>query len=202
MKKFTFLFAALVASVAMFAATTAPATNAELWNEFQAYFNEYYPDGSAEADAIKEANKPAFPRSTQELDAKDPVMNFWPSGVDSKANILTNENSLYKWLGDFIQQVSTGMGKPIDSEALWRASLQSFFLNTVRTSWPATVDFTGVGDPAIWGELYKANMPEPEVPSAVENTTVAVKAQKVMIDGQVYMVRDGKTFNMLGQEVK
>jgi hypothetical protein len=199
MKKFTFLFAALMACTAMFA-VTAPETNEALWEEFQAYFNEYYPNGAVDPEVAKA--KAAWPRATKTLADVDPIMNVWPTGIDASANIMTNENSRFKWLGDFIQEVSTGLGKPIDSEALWRASLQSFFLNTVRTSWPSTVDFTGVGDPAIWGPLYEANMPEPEVPSAVENTTVTVKAQKVMIDGQVYMVREGKTFNMLGQEVK
>lgn len=38
--------------------------------------------------------------------------------------------------------------------------------------------------------------------TAVENTTATVKVQKLMRDGQVLMVRDGKTFNMMGQEIR
>ena len=55
--------------------------------------------------------------------------------------------------------------------------------------------------PGNGAAMYKVTY-APGAATAVENTTAAVKAQKVMIDGQVYMVRDGKTFNMLGQEVK
>jgi len=44
--------------------------------------------------------------------------------------------------------------------------------------------------------------PAAEVPSAVENNVVAVKAQKIIRNGQVLMVRDGKTYNMMGVEVK
>lgn len=55
--------------------------------------------------------------------------------------------------------------------------------------------------PTVAAGMWKVTY-TPGEPSAVENNVVAVKAQKVMIDGQVYMVRDGKTFNMLGQEVK
>lgn len=49
---------------------------------------------------------------------------------------------------------------------------------------------------------YKFTPAAPAGPTAVENTTVAVKAQKIIRNGQVLMVRDGKTFNMMGVEVK
>ena len=55
--------------------------------------------------------------------------------------------------------------------------------------------------PGNGAAMYKVTYTPGET-TAVENNVVAVKAQKVMIDGQVYMVREGKTFNMLGQEVK
>ena len=198
MKKFTFLFVALVASAAMFAQNPV-ITNDSLWNEFKVYFNQYYPAGSDACVGVD------FPRADQPI---ADVATFWPSAtdgskqVDPQANILTNENSWYKWLGDFIKEVATSQGFAVDSEAQWRFNLWAFFNRSQRTSWPKSADFSTAGDPAIWNELYYAQPAKPEVPSAVENTTVAVKAQKVMIDGQVYMVREGKTFNMLGQEVK
>ena len=43
---------------------------------------------------------------------------------------------------------------------------------------------------------------EPEIPTAVENTTATVKVQKLIRNGQVLIIRDGKTYNMMGQEVK
>lgn len=38
--------------------------------------------------------------------------------------------------------------------------------------------------------------------SAIENTSVSIKAMKVVRDGQVLFIRDGKTFNALGAEVR
>ena len=42
---------------------------------------------------------------------------------------------------------------------------------------------------------------EPENPTSIENIETAAQAQKVLRDGQVLIIRDGKTFNMMGQEV-
>lgn len=43
---------------------------------------------------------------------------------------------------------------------------------------------------------------EPENPTAIENIETAAQAQKVLRDGQVLIIRDGKTYNMMGQEVR
>ena len=43
---------------------------------------------------------------------------------------------------------------------------------------------------------------EPGTGTAIDNTTVAPQVQKIVRDGQVLIIRDGKTFNMMGQEVK
>lgn len=43
---------------------------------------------------------------------------------------------------------------------------------------------------------------EPGIGTAVDNTTVAPQVQKIVREGQVLIIRDGKTFNMMGQEVK
>ena len=43
---------------------------------------------------------------------------------------------------------------------------------------------------------------EPGTATAVENTVVAPQVQKIIRDGQVLIIRDGKTFNMMGQEVR
>ena len=43
---------------------------------------------------------------------------------------------------------------------------------------------------------------EPEGPTSIENIETAPQAQKVLRDGQVLIIRDGKTYNMMGQEVK
>lgn len=43
---------------------------------------------------------------------------------------------------------------------------------------------------------------EPGTGTAVDNTPVAPQVQKIIRDGQVLIIRDGKTFNMMGQEVR
>ena len=43
---------------------------------------------------------------------------------------------------------------------------------------------------------------EPEAPTFIEHIETAAQAQKVLRDGQVLIIRDGKTYNMMGQEVK
>ena len=56
--------------------------------------------------------------------------------------------------------------------------------------------------PGNGAALWKVTYIPAEEPTAVENTTATVKVQKLMRDGQVLMVRDGKTFNMMGQEIR
>ena len=43
---------------------------------------------------------------------------------------------------------------------------------------------------------------KPSNPTLLDNTTVAPQVQKIVRDGQVLIIRDGKTFNMMGQEVR
>lgn len=54
---------------------------------------------------------------------------------------------------------------------------------------------------AMWKVTYTP-AEEDDTTTAVENTTATVKVQKLIRDGQVLMVRDGKTFNMMGQEIR
>ena len=49
---------------------------------------------------------------------------------------------------------------------------------------------------------WKQGMPEPDPESALENISADVKAVKVVRDGQVYILRGDKTYNLLGAEVK
>jgi hypothetical protein len=43
---------------------------------------------------------------------------------------------------------------------------------------------------------------EPGTGTAIDNTVVAPQVEKIVRNGQVLIIRDGKTFNMMGQEVK
>jgi hypothetical protein len=71
-------------------------------------------------------------------------------------DIMTNASSAYKWLGDYILQVAQAQGYAVDSEALWRWHVDSFFNCRQRTSWPKTADFSSAGQPSAWGSAYLA----------------------------------------------
>ena len=51
-------------------------------------------------------------------------------------------------------------------------------------------------------KVYTFTQKEQGPTTALENTTVAPQVQKIVRDGQVLIIRDGKTFNMMGQEVR
>lgn len=51
-------------------------------------------------------------------------------------------------------------------------------------------------------KVYTFTQKEQGPATAVDNTNVAPQVQKIIRDGQVLIICDGKTFNMMGQEVK
>ena len=131
-------------------------SNEILWESFKTYFNTYYPAGSAEATAIIAAGTPKFPRGGQAIAY---ASTFWPGGVDSKANIMTNSNSTWKWLGDYIQSVASAQGYSVDTESAWRWHMHAFFNCasgpfTVGETTVKTANFTTAGKPEAWGDAY------------------------------------------------
>ena len=109
-------------------------TNAELWEAFKPYYNTYY--GLSRAD--------------------QPIENVATFAATYMQDIMTNASSAYKWLGDYILQVAQAQGYAVDSEALWRWHVDSFFNCRQRTSWPKTADFSSAGQPSAWGSAYLA----------------------------------------------
>ena len=82
-----------------------------------------------------------------------------------------------------------------------------------ETGWTATqnfkfgdvwVDDTYKGDPVKWVELDLSgdNYGWKTAVQAIDNVTLTEKAQKVIVDGVLYIVRDGKLFNAQGAIVK
>lgn len=51
-------------------------------------------------------------------------------------------------------------------------------------------------------QIYKGTGVHGQAPQGIENVTMTEKAQKVMIDGVMYIVRDGKMFNVQGAQVR
>ena len=109
-------------------------TNAELWEAFKPYYNTYY--GLSRADQS--------------------IENVATFAATYMQDIMTNASSAYKWLGDYILQVAQAQGYAVDSEALWRWHVDSFFNCRQRTSWPKTADFSSAGQPSAWGSAYLA----------------------------------------------
>ena len=110
-------------------------TNDSLWAAFKPYYNTYY-----------------------NLNRADQTIENVASFAAAKMyEILTDEKSEYKWLGDYILSVATAQGYTLgEAEANWRWHADSFFNCRVRTDWPATADFSEAGKPEKWGPAYQA----------------------------------------------
>ena len=124
-------------------------TNVELWEAFKPYYNTYY--GLSRADQSIEN-----------------VATFAPTYMQ---DIMTSASSEYKWLGDYILQVAQAQGYAVDSEALWRWHVDSFFNCRQRTSWPKTADFSTAGQPSAWGSAYLAAHGASNLPARAASET-------------------------------
>jgi cytoskeletal protein RodZ len=116
-------------------------TNQELLNNFKTYYNLYYGEGRADQDI---QNVSIF--------------------LTKACRIMTDPQSRYKWLGDYIQSVASKQGytltaNPSDNEGtmenLWRWHLNSFFNCSQRTTWPKTADFSQAGQREAWADAYR-----------------------------------------------
>ena len=113
-------------------------TNAELWEMFKPYYNEYYD--------LARADQPI-----------DKVSTFAAAKMQE---IMTDEASEYKWLGDYVLEIaaSQGLTLPTDmasaNEGAWRWAVHAFF-NANEGQYGATgADFTEAGKPENWVNVY------------------------------------------------
>ena len=115
-------------------------TNAELWEAFKPYYNEYY--------GLTRADQPI-----------DKVSTFAAAKMQE---IMTDEASEYKWLGDYVQSVATAAGVPLSTdmasanEGGWRWAVHAFFNAAAGQYGAAGIDFTEAGKPEAWGAAYEA----------------------------------------------
>ena len=134
-------------------------TNAELWgtdtadvNGLMHYFNHYH----------------NLKRSAQDISADvstNPVATFL-TGMPDEAGVFVDEESKYKWLGDYIikvtnDQIAEGklsVLKAVDSNIKWRYGVQAFFmcLPATDSNYKGWADFTEAGKPENWGAAYQA----------------------------------------------
>ena len=119
-------------------------TNDSLWTAFKPYYNEYYNDARADQPI-------------------DKVATFAASKMQE---IMTDPESEYKWLGDYVLSVaelqsytlSTDMSNA--DEKSWRWHVHAFFNcndGTVQGNQKvATADYSVAGQPSSWGSAYQS----------------------------------------------
>ena len=120
-------------------------TNAELWgtdtadvNGFMHYYNHYY----------------GLKRATQTIE------NVASFAYAQMQQIMTDEASAYKWLGDYVQSVATAAGQPLSTdmaaanESGWRWSVWAFFNACAGKNGSTGIDFTEAGKPENWVNVY------------------------------------------------
>ena len=115
-------------------------TNAELWSELKSYYASYYNEQ----------------RADQEITA---VATF----MTKACKIMTDSKSSFKWMGDYIKEVSAEQGITLTDdpaadgmEAAWRYAVQGFLnCSAKRDAWPKAADFTTAGKPEKWGDAYR-----------------------------------------------
>ena len=117
-------------------------TNAELWEAFKPYYNQYYL---------------ANGKLTTER-ADQPIEKVTTFAANYMMDIMTDAASEYKWLGDYVAKVTADAGRTIDTEVLWRFGVAAFFncKAEATSTWNGNADFTEAGKPENWGPYYLA----------------------------------------------
>ena len=148
-------------------------TNEELWEDFKAYFHEYYD--------VERYDQPM-----------ENLTSFWPTDFAPEVKILLDQESEFAWLGHYIYAVVIGQGKELGTEALWRWNLWAFFNCKQHTEYPVTADFTEAGKPEKWGPKYQ------EVHGGSSSTETQEVQLPSKIEGAPYTiptpVKDGDEF--------
>jgi uncharacterized repeat protein (TIGR02543 family) len=122
-----------------FPAVVVP-TNAELWEAFKPYYNTYY--------GLTRADQPI-----------DKVSTFANAKMQE---IMTDEASEYKWLGDYVLSVATAAGVTLSTdmasanESGWRWAVHAFFNAAEGQYGAAGINFTEAGKQEVWGAAYEA----------------------------------------------
>ena len=115
-------------------------TNEELWNTFKPYYNTFY--------GLNRADQPITAVST--------------FAATKMCEIMTNEKSEYKWLGNYIADVAAAAGyiltndpNATNMERDWRWHVHAFFNCSNGDLAVKTADFSTAGKPEAWGLAYQ-----------------------------------------------
>ena len=163
-------------------------TNEELWEAFKPYYNEYY----------------GLTRADQTIDK---VSTFAAAKMQE---IMTDEASEYKWLGDYVLAVAAGQGVtlPTDMEAAnegaWRWAVHAFFNAAVGQHGAAGTDFTEAGKPENWGPYYLAAQGGTTEPEYALEETVEIsnlQTETLTVGDATYLQLTGRN-DMLDSDVQ
>ena len=163
-------------------------TNEELWEAFKPYYNEYY--GLARAD--------------------QPIDKVSTFAAAKMQEIMTDEASEYKWLGDYVLAVAAGQGVtlPTDMEAAnegaWRWAVHAFFNATTGANGAAGTDFTEAGKPENWGPYYLAAQGGTTEPEYALEETVEIsnlQTETLTVGDATYLQLTGRN-DMLDSDVQ
>ena len=115
-------------------------TNEELWNTFKPYYNTFY--GTNRAD--------------------QPITAVSTFAAAKMCEIMTDEKSEYKWLGNYIADVAAAAGyiltndpNATNMERDWRWHVHAFFNCSNGDLAVKTADFSTAGKPEAWGLAYQ-----------------------------------------------
>lgn len=91
--------------------------NADLWELFMEDYNDWYMNHSATKISKARADQPI--NNLMTFTNPDPTPEGYPGGL--AMDFMINENSPWKWLGDYIQPIANPHTIPADNEELWAA---------------------------------------------------------------------------------
>lgn len=138
-------------------------TNEELWEKFMPYYNSY--------------NRTSRAKQTME-DA-----NIFCATSAPTYDVLSGNNSEFKWLGDYIIAVAKEDGKTLDgSYKLWPHIVDAFF-NKIEYD---GIDFTTDGDPSQWKPAY--------LESTIDDETIDLDAEWRISLNAFFMQKQIKTY--------
>ncbi len=178
MKKIFSFFVAVMATMMLFAQDSfkvtwvtngvempaTPTSNEDLWKAFMPAYNAYY----------------GLSRGEQPITA---VATFANAKMQE---FMTDENSDWKWLGDYILAVVKAANfnnGDFTTEVLWRFNVQAFFncKEAVSSTWNGHPDFTEAGKFDSWiGTWKKANL-LPETMTAEDAMPTLKKPEYIFI---------------------
>ena len=130
-------------------------TNEELWGTDPAKDGEGYP-----SDGFK-----AYYNTYYNLKRANRVISMVSTFASEKMkDIMTNDKSDYKWLGDYIKTVVTEQGYTLETENDWRWQVHAFFNKSKKDvhTWyndqtkRQNANFSEAGKPSAWGPAYLA----------------------------------------------